>query len=97
MIPSMKGNTLVKKSRRLWLKVLFKVPQGTSRETIKQTLIKSIQDGNYEVPENWNVVIQWRNKENVPMRSGEWRSELYKSRKSSTGFDLAVISYLENL
>ena len=88
---------MAKKSRRLWLKVLFKVPQGTSREEIKRTLIESIHNSTYETPKDWKVVIQWRNKENVPMRSGEWRSELYKSRKSSTGFDLAVISYLENL
>lgn len=88
---------MTKKTRRLWLKVLFKVPPGTSRETVKSTLIQSIENKTYELPENWKVVIQWRNKESAQMRSGEWRSELYKSRKSSAGFDYAVISYLENL
>ena len=85
------------KPRRLWLKVLFKVPAGTPRDKIKSVLIESVRSGTYELPLGWKAAIQWRNKENAPMKSGEWTRELLASAKSSSGFDKAVISYLENI
>ncbi len=83
------------KKRRLWLKVLFKVPAGISKNKVKDTLLRSIESGKYELPSGWLVILQWRNKENSPMKSGPWRRELTASARSSDGFSKAVISYLE--
>ena len=85
------------KKRRLWLKVIFKVPEGISRATIKQILLQSVRSKTYALPTGWQVILQWRNKESAPMKSGPWRAELTASARSSEGFDIAVISYLEGL
>lgn len=83
-----------KKKRRLWLEVKFKAP-GVSRDVVLQTLKDSIDRGDYKIPKNWQVIIAWRNKENAPMKFGEWKAELKKSRKSSSGFDTAVLDFLD--
>lgn len=84
-----------KKKRRLWLRVLFRVPAGVTRETVLQTLIDSIIDGTYAYPADWKVVIQWRNQENAPMKEGPFTAEMLRSKRSSAGFDKAVLAYLE--
>lgn len=84
--------------RRLWLNVLWdddRIPDSYSREDIVRTLIRSIKRGDYRIPRGWRVVIEWRNKADEPMRRGEWRTELERSAESSTGFDSAVLAYLE--
>lgn len=84
------------RNRRLWLKVLWSVPdKSISRQRIIDTLISSIRRGDYEYPSSWRVAIQWRNKANAPMRTGEWTTELDASSQSSNGFDKAVLAYLE--
>ena len=85
------------KRRRLWIKVLFKVPLGVSRATVKETLLRSVASRTYELPVGWQVILQWRNKESAPMKSGPWRRELTASARSSEGFDIAVTNYLEGL
>lgn len=81
------------KPRRLWLNVVVgMVPVG--RNQFVSTLINSIEEGTYELPPGWRVRLEWRNKEDKPMRGGEWKAELTKSRKSSDGFDKAVLAYL---
>jgi hypothetical protein len=85
-----------KKKRRLWLNVLFKVPPGVSREKVLDTLIDSIDRGDYVYPKTWKVAISWRNKESAPMKTGEFTKEMNASRSSSDGWDSAVLSYLEN-
>ena len=83
-----------KKKRRLWLEVRFKAP-GVHRDVVLQTLKDSIDSGTYKIPKNWQVIIAWRNKENAPMKYGTWTQELKKSRKSSSGFDIAVLDFLD--
>lgn len=84
------------RSRKLWLRVLFSVPdKNIPRQRIIDTLISSIRRGNYEYPAGWRVAIQWRNKANAPMRTGEFTEEMNASAQSSEGFDKAVLAYLE--
>jgi hypothetical protein len=85
------------KRRRLWLNVRFKVPPGTPREKVIETLLDSVQSGNYDLPDGWDVRILWRNRANAEMKSGPWKQELRASRRSSSGFDKAVVAYLEDL
>lgn len=85
-----------RKNRRLWLNVKFKVPKGVSRNKVLETLIESIDDGTYQYPKTWKVVLEWRNKESAPMKAGEFQKEMLASQSSSDGWDSAVISYLEN-
>lgn len=83
------------RTRRLWLNVKYDIPQDVSEQKIIATLIRSIKRGDYRIPRNWRVAIEWRNKESAPMRKGEWRAELEASAESSPGFERAVIHYLE--
>jgi hypothetical protein len=86
------------RTRKLWLKVLYKVPKHVSIERIKRTLIRSIHRGDYKLPRGWQAVIEWRNKEDADMRRGEWKAELNASSSGDTGsqgFENAVITYLE--
>lgn len=84
------------KQRKLWLQVFFDAP-GATREQVIETLIRSIEKGDYVYPENWRVAIFWRNKEEAKMRRGEFTREMNQSAQSSDGFDLAVIRYLRNV
>lgn len=84
------------KERKLWLQVFFSAP-GATKDEVRETLIRSIERGDYVYPENWRVAIFWRNKEEAPMRRGEFTRELNKSAQSSEGFDMAVIRYLRNV
>lgn len=86
------------RTRKLWLKVLYKVPKHVTIERIKRTLIRSIRRGDYKLPRGWQAVIEWRNKEDVEMRRGTWAAELNASASGpsgSQGFENAVITYLE--
>jgi hypothetical protein len=81
--------------RRLWLNVRYKVPSDVSEERIIRTMIRSIKRKDYRLPKGWRAVIEWRNSKNAPMRRGEWQAELKASAESSSGFEFAVIEYLE--
>lgn len=84
-----------KRRRRLWLQIKFNAP-GVSPRKVARTLIESIRRGDYEYPEEWNVVISWKNKLFADMKTpGEFTEEMKMSAKSSTGWDSAVIRYLE--
>lgn len=85
-----------RKKRRLWLNVKYKVPVGVSKEKVLDTLIESIDNGNYTYPKSWKVILEWKNKEFAPMKKGEFQKEMLASQSSSDGWDSAVISYLEN-
>ena len=87
-----------KRRRRLWLRVLFRVPPGVSKQEVLETLKRAIENGTYQYPSDWKVVIQWRNKENEPMREGPFTAEMTRSKRGArggTGFDKAVLAYLE--
>jgi len=84
-----------RKPRRLWLKLKFDAP-GASDELVIMTLLQSIRNGSYEYPHEWRVAIGWSNKENGPLKWGEWTKEMNASAESSEGWDFAVMSYLEN-
>lgn len=82
------------KSRDLWLEIKFVAP-GATKQEVKETLIRSIQNGTYQYPRSWRVAIYWRNKFDAPMKSGEFTKEMEDSRFSSAGWDKAVTAYLE--
>lgn len=82
------------KTRKLWLEIKAYAP-GVPKDEIKRTLIASIRNGSYEYPDGWKVGIFWRNKASAPMRSGEFTEEMSNSAESSSGFDQAVLSYLQ--
>lgn len=84
------------KTRRLWLHVKAFAP-GVPKSQVINTLIESIEHGNYKYPRTWKVGIGWRNSQYGPMRWGEFTKEMKKSRQSSPGFDEAVLDYLERL
>lgn len=90
-MPKYRGNT---KDRRLWLNIKAENVTVSKSEFIT-ALMESIEDGTYQLPSGWKVTLEWRNKENAPMRSGPWTQELKKSAKSSDGFDTAVTSWLK--
>jgi hypothetical protein len=83
-----------KKTRRLWLNIKASGVTVSTREFVR-ALLASIEEGDYELPEGWDVTLEWRNKESVPMRSGPWQEELEQSAKSSDGFDKAVTDWLK--
>lgn len=82
-----------RKSRRLWLNIKAS-NVSVGREEFVTALMESIKDGTYKLPRGWKVVLEWRNKEDAPMRSGAWTVEMRKSAKSSDGFDKAVTDWL---
>lgn len=82
--------------RRLWLHLKAKAKDVT-RKHLLTTLIESIERGDYHYPSDWYVQIQWRNRENARDRIGEFESEMSLSKRSSDGFDKAVLLYLRGL
>lgn len=84
------------KPRFLRLKLRAITP-GVSKDVLLDTLLQSIQKGNYEYPSTWQVGIGWSNSQFAPLKWGEFTREMLASAKSSPGFDLAVSDYLETL
>jgi len=82
------------KIRRLWLNVKWKIKHNPSRDTVVRRLIESIESGSYDLPKTYKVAIGWRNREDAPMKWGEWKTEMENSAASSPGWDSAVLSYL---
>lgn len=86
-------------SRRLWLRIRVRIGDGEQPRSAKevwQTLIYAIHKGNYKYPDGWYVEIQWRNREDARMRTGEFEAEMLLSKRSSNGFDKAVLNYLKD-
>jgi len=81
------------KTRRLWLNVTQKGVKVTRREFIKR-LLRSIDDGTYQLPPEWKVTLHWRNTKHGKMKRGPWEQEMRDSRQSSPGWDYAVATYL---
>jgi hypothetical protein len=81
------------RKRRLWLQVHADRAQGTKEQFI-QVLLRSIERGDYRLPEGWQVTIRWKNRESNPYREGPWTQEMSASRQSSKGFDQAVSAWL---
>lgn len=82
-------------SRRLWLQVA--VRGETDMRLIRDTLIASIQRGDYTYPSNWYVEIRWRNRDDRNSKVGEFTEEMFASRVSSVGWDKAMLTYLRGL
>jgi len=83
-----------KKPRRLWLNIKAS-RVNVDRETFIRTLISAIDNKTYELPRGWRVALEWRNKEDKPMKSGPFQDEMQKSARSSDGFDKAVSDWLK--
>jgi hypothetical protein len=84
----------IQKQRKLWMRLRAKTPPGVTPNDVKRTLIASIERGDYTYPDNWYVQILWRNREDVPMKEGEFTYEMNKSAQSSDGWDRVVLNYL---
>jgi hypothetical protein len=82
-------------NRKLWLQI--RARGVTDRRLLRDTLIASIQRGDYLYPAEWQVQILWRNRDDADMRVGEFTEEMHASRLSSGGWDKAVLSYLRGL
>lgn len=82
------------RTRRLWLQIKFS--KGLDRKTVIRALITSIQRGDYIYPETWRVALGWSNKVNGDLKWGEFTAEMNASAQSSTGFDRAVLAYLDS-
>jgi hypothetical protein len=85
---------MAKRFRRLWLQIKIHAP-GVARDEAIRTLIRSVKNGTYDYPKNWLVGIYWSNTERGDFRSGEFQREMRASRESSSGWDDAVLTYLE--
>ena len=81
------------KTRRLWLNIKAEGVTVSKQEFVR-VLIESIREGDYKIPEGWNVTLEWRNKERGRNKSGPWTEEMAKSAESSDGFDKAVTDWL---
>lgn len=86
---------MAKRFRRLWLEIKFHAPEVSKQEVI-QTLINSVRNGTYDYPRSWLVGLYWSNREDGNFKSGEFQKEMRESRKSSPGWDEAILSYLRN-
>jgi hypothetical protein len=82
------------KRRALWLNIKMRTDGKINRTDAINLLIESIERGDYAYPKDWYVQIEWRNRENVHNRIGEFTSEMHLSKRSSDGFDKAVLNYL---
>ena len=83
-----------KRPRRLWLNIKASGVTVSKQEFIR-ALIESIKARDYELPDGWDVVIEWRNRFSADMRSGPWQEEMGASAESSDGFDKAVTDWLK--
>lgn len=83
-----------KKIRKLWLNIKA-TGVTVGKQEFVTALMESIKDETYILPKGWKVILEWRNKEKSPMRSGPWTKEMSKSAQSSDGFDKAVTSWLK--
>jgi hypothetical protein len=81
--------------RKLWRRIVARVPKGTDRAEFWGTLRAAIKDGSYDVPEEWHVTIEWRNKEHAAMKSDDFASAMRESAESSRGWDGAILDYVE--
>jgi hypothetical protein len=81
------------KTRRLWIAIKAKT-NNAPPDVVRDTLVASINRGDYRYPSDWYVQIEWRNKEHAPMKVGEFTQEMTLSRQSSSGFDKSVLNYL---
>ena len=84
-----------KKGRRLWLKIRATVPGGIGRAAFWGTLKQSIVRGDYELPDDWKVTLEWRNREDSPMRQADFSTAMLESAESSRGWDKAIQSYIQ--
>lgn len=82
------------KPRRLWLNVKASGVKVPVKQFIR-TLRESIENETYKLPKGWNVWIEWRNREGVKPKAGEWKEELEESAEESDGFNKAVLDWLE--
>ena len=83
-----------KKGRQLWTKIRARIPGGIDRAAFWGTLRASINRGDYELPDDWDVTIQWRNRDDAPMRSADFSIAMQESAESSRGWDKAILSYV---
>lgn len=83
-----------KKSRSLWLKIRGNVHGTANRAQFWGTLRKAVRSGEYEIPEEWDVNIEWRNREGADTKSEDFATAMLESRESSRGWDKAVMRYI---
>jgi len=84
-----------KKGRALWVKIKARIPRSVDRGALWGTLRSAINHGDYELPDDWNVTIEWRNREDAPMRSADFQTAMQESAESSRGWDRAIRAIID--
>jgi hypothetical protein len=87
--------TGTKKKRRLWTRITAHVPKGTTRSEFWGTIRKSIREGDYALPDDWDVRIHWKNKADAEYKSDDYTTAMIESAESSRGWDRAIARYVE--
>jgi hypothetical protein len=86
-----------KKLRKLWLRVQAEFPSGVGVKKGLPILYESLKEKEYALPEGYSATILWKNKLLTDWRDDDWETALTESAKNSTGFDFAVMKYLERV
>lgn len=83
-----------RKPRRLWTKIKGSVPPGTTAAEFWGMLRKTVRSEEYDLPDGWDVTIEWKNKEDADFKSGDFTEAMQESAESSRGWDLAILHYI---
>lgn len=83
-----------RKRRKLWTKIKGTVPPGTTAAEFWGTLRKVVRSQEYELPDAWNVTVEWKNKLDADFKSADFTEAMIESAESSRGWDLAILHYI---
>lgn len=83
-----------RKPRKLWTKIRGTVPPGTTAAEFWGTLRKVVRSGEYELPDGWDVTIEWKNREDRPYKSADFETAMTESAESSRGWDKAILHHI---
>ena len=81
------------KRRFLQTRIRGRTPAGVSGVKFWRTIRDSIRSGDYELPEEWDVSISWRNKPDADFKSDTFTVAMTESRESSRGWDTILEHY----
>jgi len=83
-----------RKPRKLWTKIRGTVPPGTGSAEFWGVLRKAVREKEYQLPDDWDVSIEWKNKEQADFKSGGFIEAMQESAESSRGWDRAILGYI---
>jgi len=83
-----------RKPRRLWTKIRGTVPPGTGAAEFWGLFRKAVRERDYQLPDDWDVSIEWKNKEQADFKSGAFTEAMQESAESSRGWDRVILGYI---